>query len=355
MKETKSIIDLGLAKKIIIVASWDVGLREYERIDETRELFRIKVPFVGRRNPFLAFIRYWSMAFRIFTKFDSKEIKIVNPHSLNVLPIGVLFKIFRGCRLVYDTHELETERNMLHGLAKKVSKVVEKICVRFVDHIIVVGPSIGKWYRDAYPGNKVTVIRNIPYLRSSIQSDLLRQEFSIGPGDLVYIYQGAFIPGRGIDLAIEVFKNFRDRHLVLMGYGPLKDFIMESANHHENIHVKDPVPPDRILQVTASADVGIIVAENCCLSYFFGLSNKLFEYIIADLPIIVNDYPDMKEVADHGKIGWAIDYSAKSLTELIASHTPEMIMEYKQRVKKVKGQYDWKLEEKHLLRIYHET
>src|SRR5690554_1162225 len=71
---------------------------------------------------------------------------IIHCHDTLVLPLGVIVKFFTGARLVYDAHELESDRNGLTKLQSRLTRRAEKLLWRFVDALIVVSPSIDNWY-----------------------------------------------------------------------------------------------------------------------------------------------------------------------------------------------------------------
>jgi len=48
--------------------------------------------------------------------------------------------------------------------------------------------------------------------------------------------------------------------------------------------------------VTASVDIGVSLIENLSTSYYYALPNKLFEYIMADVPVVVSNLPQMKKL-----------------------------------------------------------
>lgn len=73
-----------------------------------------------------------------------------------------------------------------------------------------------------------------------------------------------------------------------MGYGALQDEIINITKVYKNIFFQ-PAVPHNIPDYTSSADVGIssLVDLSSCLSYYYSLPNKIFEYLMAELPIIV--------------------------------------------------------------------
>ena len=93
------------------------------------------------------------------------------------------------------------------------------------------------------------------------------------------------------------------------------------------VQFTDPVPPNQLLSVTASADIGLTFLEDCCLNHKYALPNKLFEYLAAGVPVIASDLPEIAQVihqfdvgcvvpsGDVQALGTALDHAIKN-TEL---------------------------------------
>src|SRR4051812_27507876 len=113
LRETKSIIKLDLADVIYIGATWAKDLKEEEDITDKIKVFRLKSVFNNfRKGGVWDIIRFLVFMCHIVFKFRGRnKPAIVNCHSLSVLLVGVFFKIFYKSYLIYDAHELETERN----------------------------------------------------------------------------------------------------------------------------------------------------------------------------------------------------------------------------------------------------
>ena len=75
------------------------------------------------------------------------------------------------------------------------------------------------------------------------------------------------------------------------------------------------VPQGELFNLTAGADVGLSIIENVSLSYYYALPNKLFEYIMADVPVIVSNLPQMEEIVKMYKIGITVNPYEKTQIE----------------------------------------
>ncbi len=358
LRETKSIINLNLADEIYIAATWAKGLKEEEDITDKIKVFRLKSVFNNfSKGGIWDIIRFFTFMCQIAFRFRGKrKPAIVNCHSLSVLLVGVFFKIFHGSYLIYDAHELETERNGVFGYRKKISKLLERSLIRRSDKMIVVCDKIADWYGENYPfmKDKTYVIRNIPEVFDDIThlTADLKQEFDIPRNALLFIYQGGFFNGRGIKIILDVFAGLPDKYIVFMGFGPLFEVISQYTKSYPNIFLKNAVPPSDLIAYTKTADVGISLIENICLSYYYALPNKVFEYSMAGVPLIVSDFPEMSSYVDHYKIGWTVNPEFSDLRNLVNAIDKQALQQIKPNFKKVNEEISWKIEQDRLMNVY---
>ena len=86
--------------------------------------------------------------------------------------------------------------------------------------------------------------------------------------------------GRGIENLIDNIKKnvVEDYNFVFMGYGPLEELLKKTSKEIKNIIYVPPVDPSELPIYTSSANFGIALIEDKCLSYRYCLPNKFFEY-----------------------------------------------------------------------------
>jgi len=355
-KEVNSILEMRLADKIIIAGTWTSGLKEEEKQSENIQIRRIKTCLDSfSKNLTTKILSTLFFNFKTFFEFKNHKISHINCHSLWVLPLCVVLKNSTGAKLIYDAHELETERAGLYGVKQKIAKMLEKLLIKYVDNTIVVGDLIAGWYKKEYHLNNVYVIRNVPLLNTvaTVKSNLLRKEFNIPDDDIIFIYQGIINKGRGIEIMIETFsKVANNKHLVVMGFGPLENKIIEATKRYANIHFMPAVKPQEIPLYTSGADVGLFMVENIGLSYYWCLPNKLFEYLYCDLPVIASDFPEIKNIIDTYNCGWTREPSIDNLIAIVNSTNKSDILSKKTRLKELQNNINWKVEAENLKNCY---
>ena len=71
-----------------------------------------------------------------------------------VLPLGILLKFIFKSRLIYDAHELESNRNGIGRVEGAMVFYFEKMVWKSIDLFISVSPSIIDWYQSKFGTKK---------------------------------------------------------------------------------------------------------------------------------------------------------------------------------------------------------
>ena len=79
-----------------------------------------------------------------------------------------------------------------------------------------------------------------------------------------------------------------------------------------NIIFTGAVNYNKLLEYTASADIGLSLFEDVSLSYRLALPNKLFEYAMANIPVIATDLPAIRKIHEEFNFGELIEYPFSS-------------------------------------------
>jgi glycosyltransferase involved in cell wall biosynthesis len=113
------------------------------------------------------------------------------------------------------------------------------------------------------------------------------------------------------------------------------------------------VAPDVVLDYTSSADIGIAFIENTCLSYYFCLPNKLFEYAMVGLPVIVSNMKEMREIIEKYKWGIVVeDDEVSALMKAIDLILEEDLTQMKKNARIWAEENAWEMQEKIILQAY---
>ncbi|PNW37196.1 UNVERIFIED_CONTAM: hypothetical protein BEN50_16200 [Euhalothece sp. KZN 001] len=355
LKETESIQNANLFKQVEICAFQD-NKNDAEHDDfQGRKVWR--VPLQTKRLPkdlLSQLIKYCEWHWRVIKTYGNQQISVIHCHDLEPLPIAVHLKLLTGARLIYDAHELETERAGSSGIRQWMVKVVERLMIRWVDAMITVSPSIQRWYQNKYPLLSCSLVRNIPKrIACHAQSKNLRDILGIKGDVLLFIYLGGLSKGRGIENMLSAFQDPRVfHHLLIMGSGFLYSEVQLAMTACSRIHYLNPVPPSQVLEYVVGADIGISLVEDIALSYCYCLPNKLFEYLLSGLPVLVSDLTDQKSLVEQYQAGCVTDTAPQSIVDVLSSISREKYEQLKSGLDERTQNLDWEYEAQELLKIY---
>jgi glycosyltransferase involved in cell wall biosynthesis len=355
-RETEVLKQMNIFNKIYIVGYKIENLPEYESLDSVRKIIRLDLSksFIGKFYIFKVFLGLYYYI-KSYMHFIRIKVDIVQTHNLMTLPLGVCFKIFKKSKLIYDAHELETQRSHWPKWLTFIAKFIERRLLHFVDEIIVVSESIADNYQETYNLNiRPTVLLNIPPSNKYNKSDYLRTHFSIPPNKLIFIYQGVLSYKRGIKEMLDTFsKTSLNVVLVFLGYGECENEIKSYALKHKSILFHKAVPYSNLLELTSSADYGMsfLLTENFCLSYYFAMPNKFFEYMQANLPIISSFGPDMSKLVNKFNLG-IVCKNNKNLELSIKNIISKDYNIFQKNINTFNTKYNWENEALKLERLY---
>lgn len=301
----------------------------------------------------------------IFIEFLIKTLKYslkINPdvihcHDTLVLPIGVFLRFFTKSKIVYDAHELESDKNGQSKIYSFCTLILEKICIRFTDLLITVSPSIQDWYTSKFNIDKSILILNSPQIKklnSEENKNLLGEKyfhdkFNIEHDKLVFIYLGALMRGRGVELLLDAFSSDRiNSHIVFMGFGTQKDLILEKSKISQKIHFHEPVKHDQVVNYVNHANIGLCMLQNISLSDYYCLPNKLFEYVFSGVPVLASNFPDIKNLIDTYKLGWYCNFNLDDVINAIAKIENEAILNITIDLYKI----SWQAQAEELIKAY---
>ncbi len=354
LKETTTLANAGY--HVTVVALHEKSLLEHEIIDKitVRRINLFTRKYIKKR--YFTFLKYFEFIVRFL--IGSPQAEIIHCHDLGTLPIGVLAKIFWKNKpiIIYDAHEYEIGRSNLSFLTKKINFLVEKSLIRYASKIITVSSSIAKEYKKSYNFiKKPYIILNCPTYKDVKNNNLLRNELGISKDKTIFLYQGGLSKGRGIEVLLDAFQQIQNDQdvIVFMGYGPLENKIQTIAKTAKNIFFKPAVSQKILLNYTASADYGIIFYENNCLNHKFCLPNKVFEYAMANLPIIASNLFELTQFIKTSQVGVSAETNdSQGLLRAIKKIKSMDRDQLKKNIKIVSKKYNWEAQEDLLLEIY---
>lgn len=362
LKESISLNENGY--QVLVLAMFDSDQVEEELIKgiQVRRI-PLKSRSLSKIKP-IQLIKYFEFLIKAYSY--AKDFDIIHCNDLNALPLGVLCKILNKKRVVYDAHEYEINHKPNESKNSiQIKYYLEKLLIKFADKVITVSESIANEYVKLYNIIKPTVVLNAPNFQDLNRKDIFREKLHISKHQPIFLYQGNLSNGRGIEFLLETFNSIWLDYveneidncpvIIFLGYGFFEDQIINVSKTVKNVFFHPAVSYNEIFDLTSSADFGISMIEDVCLSYRYCLPNKLFEYLMAEIPIIVSDLVEMKRFVENNKVGFviknnSIDGLKEAINNALISDKNDFIL----NIKKVKQVYNWEEQEKFLLNIYNE-
>jgi glycosyltransferase involved in cell wall biosynthesis len=125
-----------------------------------------------------------------------------------------------------------------------------------------------------------------------------------------FVYAGAHGPANGLDLVLDAAERLQrgghdELRVLLVGDGPAKVDLQRDAERRglSNVAFRDPVPKQVIPEILKRCAGGLMVLKDVEL-FRYGVSpNKLFDYLVCDLPVITNVPGDIARTVDDAQAG----------------------------------------------------
>jgi glycosyltransferase involved in cell wall biosynthesis len=296
---------------------------------------------------FLFFAEYNFRLF-FFLLFSRKNILLSN--DLDTLLPNYLISVLQRKKIVFDSHELfpEIPELIARPTVKKIWLSLEKNILPKLKNNYTVCNSIAHFYKNKYNIHFETIM-NLP-TKKEIEKGMFT--FKTATKKII-LYQGAVNIGRGLENLIETMKFLEHHLLIIIGDGDIYKSLKESVSSQKlnnKVIFLGKITPKELHKLTPLADVGISLEEDLGLNYRFSLPNKIFDYIQAEVPILVSNLPEMSAIVNHYNVG-----------EIVLDKTPEKLAnqikqllekDFTQKLKVAKAGLIWEKQEQKLMAIF---
>lgn len=259
----------------------------------------------------LMFMDYYRRAYRLV---KSQSFDVYHAHDLNTLPVAAAIARRTKGRLVYDSHELYTEMSTMKRVERFTWRRVEHALIRRPDAVVTVCESIAGELAERYRIPLPLTLLNCPPASmrpASQETNLLRREAGLlDDPRKILLYQGGFVPNRGLAQLVSASRYLENAVVVMMGWGRIEHELREQISVEglaDRVIIVPPVAQEELLSFTTGADVGVIPYEAIGLNNYYTTPNKLFEYIAVGLPIIGSRFPELRRFLEGYDLGRTFD------------------------------------------------
>jgi len=303
----------------------------------------------------------------LFWRRAKERLLATRPDAFHAHDLDVLWPAVRAARrldvpLVYDSHELWIEQSSLveRPAIRTFWSLLERRLIGNAHRVIAVSESIARTLEDRYRLEEVTVLRNLPLYRPSIESDRIRAELGLAADRPVVLYQGGFLTENGLSEQIEAASGFGPAAFVLIGDGPRETALRQQVSRsalQDRVFFIPRVPFRELHSYTCSADLGLCLIKNAGRSFYYSMPNKLFEYLMAGLPVLASDFPEMRRVvAETGAGAVADPEDPEAIRTLVCRMLADgdQRQVYRRAALEAGQRYNWERESGRLTRLYAE-
>jgi len=250
---------------------------------------------------------------------------VYHAQSLIVLPVVRAAARRVSGRFVYDIADYHTEAARLARMPWVIREMVrrrERRWARDAAGFLAVSDPVADLVARRFGVERPAVLLNCPPAWRPDEpgppsSQRVRESAGISPGRPIVLYQGGFSVDRGVEelvsAAEERVLRELDAAIVFMGYGRLQAFLDEAARSlPDRVYVLPPVPVDELLDWTASADVSFVGQPPRTLNQRMNLPNKLFESLMAGVPVVVSEGNEQCRLVTAEAVGRCVDVDSPS-------------------------------------------
>ncbi len=281
------------------------------------------------------FLFYAEYNLKLFFHLLFKRFDILVGNDLDTLLPNHLIARLKRRPLVYDAHEYFTGTPEVVGrpAVYRCWKMLEKALFPRQQCIITVNESIASLYEKEY-GKKPYVVRNLPVYKTP-RGHIPADELSLPPHKDIVLMQGTGINidrgGEELVMAMRPEYGIKNALLLVIGSGdviPSMKAMVKREALHDRVWFLEKMPPEELYEYTIHARIGVSLDKGTNLNYRYSLPNKLFDYMMAGVPQLASDLPELARIINQYNTGM-----------LVRSHEPAHIARCIRQMLSDRGQW----------------
>ncbi len=315
------------------------------------------------KHPICFVIKYVEFTVRSIVFGLKNRSDLYVAHDIDTAIPGYILSKLTGARLVYYSIELYAERPGVP--LRKLGRLLDKWFLKRVDTTIACEPNRAKFMAEEYGAPEPPlVVMNVPPYETPRTSTKLRdvlKERGIDASKIA-LYQGMISEIRCVREFIQAGK-FLDDGIVLVIIGrvvnhPIEYWTSTIARDgvEGNVVLLPPVLPEDLKEITASADIGLQLQYNVGANSYCCAPIKLFQYLMAGLPVVACDFPGMRQIVEGEGVGICVspknpEQIAAAINRLCADEALYSRMKGN-ALRVAKEKYNWGVESRKILDLF---
>lgn len=230
---------------------------------------------------------------------------VIHVHDLPNLPMGQRLAQETGAVLVYDAHELYPMQYFADENRRRTLLEAERRLIVHADAVISVNRQCAEFLESEYPIDQVVPLTNATESPAGFdptqRKRLWHERFNLPLQVRIMVFQGGINPVRNIDPLVEALVGIDDEiHIGFVTYGkdiPYYEEMTRRLGINHRVHYVVEIPWHEVNDWLASADVGVMPYQVTNFNAKISSPNKLYEFVVAGLPIIASTELDNVKLA----------------------------------------------------------
>jgi glycosyltransferase involved in cell wall biosynthesis len=234
------------------------------------------------------------------------QVDLYIAHYPAALPAAALAARYNGAVYAYDAEDFhlgDLPMTTEHDAMRRTIRAIEKEYLPGCGYVTAASPGIADAYAESYHIERPTVLLNtFPRSQAPIAST---EKGTAEPGPSIYWFSQTIGPDRGLECAVRAIGRARSRpHLYLRGT-PARGFgdrildLARSVDAIDRLHLLPPASPAEMERLAAAYDVGLSGETGHTQNRQLALTNKLFSYLLAGMPIVASSVASQVELANN--------------------------------------------------------
>lgn len=282
-------------------------------------------------------------------------------HYVAALPAAARAAAWHGAKFGFDAEDFhcgdypDDER---HAFDRELIQQIEGRYLPLCQHLTAASPGIADAYAQRYGTRRPTVILNV--FPRSHAPPAPTPRGTARPGPSLYWFSQTIGPNRGLECAVQAIALAQSRpHLYLRGnmmpgYLERLQRLAREGGVSGRIHFLAPESPRDMERLAAAYDVGLVSEVGETKNRRIALTNKLFSYLLAGLPVAATKIAAHAELSGdtEGAVFLYATNDASALATVLDKLllNPDKLAEARSRAWDLgKSRFNWDVEQKALL------
>ncbi|MGL5904921.1 MAG: glycosyltransferase family 4 protein [Cetobacterium sp.] len=266
-----------------------------------------------------SFFHYVVMSIFLGIREENVDIIFATSTPLTIGIPALILKKLKNTKLIFEVRDVWPDVPIELGFIKnklliKILKWFELCIYKNSDYIIVASEGMCEnLLKKGIKKNKIEIIHNLSntYLYKDITIDQTlkqREKYSLGD-KFICIHPGTMGFVNGLDYVLEVGKSLQEKDeeilILLVGDGKEKSILKKKIDDEKikNIKIIDALPKLEIVQLIKASNLGLMITKKFKILED-NSANKFFDFLAAELPIVINYGGWQKKVLENSKSGF---------------------------------------------------